>query len=75
MVAADDKDLSAILHQPGHKAVEQRHRLRLGRGALIDVTRNQDGINLLLTSDLNDLIQDSFLVIQQQQVVHLLAKV
>lgn len=74
MIAADDKDLSAIVHKPGHKAIKQSHGLRLGSGALIDVACNEDSINLFIIGNMDDLIKNSFLIIQEQQVIHLLAK-
>ena len=74
VVAADDKDLFAVIDQLGYKAVKQCHGLRLGRSALIDIACDEDGIDLFLIGDVNDLVEHGFLIIQEQQVVHLLAE-
>ena len=74
MVAADDKDLDALFRQAGNKAIKQCHRLCLGRRPLIHVPRNQHRLRPLAFSDGNDLLQNDLLILQQRQIVHLLAQ-
>ena len=75
VVAADHENADAARAQAVDEIIEQGHRLRLRRGFLVNVARNQNAVYMLVLRDLDDLIQNEALILQQGKVFERLSDV
>ena len=69
MVPGDGEDLPLVAHdEADEEAIDEGDGLRRGHGAVIQVTGDDDNVDVLAVGDVGDLVQDGRLVLKERDI-------